>query len=151
MAEELTRRQLQEQLDAERARNDAMEARLAALEAKPASAQDIVSAIREDRESERSAALERELTEARRQIEHLQRPQTPEGPGMPYNGWVQAKEDSWDSTGYHFGPKDGKPGDVFRVNMPDYWPGCPFTPVVISGTKEDGSPITAPHPDFQSH
>lgn len=151
MAEELTRNQLREQLDAERARNDTMEQRLAALEAKPASTQDIVQALREDRETERSAALQRELNEAYRQIDHLKLPQTPTGPGIPYKGWVIAKEDSWDMTGYHLGPKEGRPGEVFRVDMPDYWPGCPFTPVIITGTREDQSPITAPHPDFQSH
>lgn len=153
MAEvELTRKQLQEQLDAERTRNDAIMARLEALEAsKPSSADDIVKALREDRESERSAALQRELTDAYAQIDHLKRPQTPTGPGIMYRGWVQAKEDSWDMTGYHFGPKEGKPGDVFQVDMKDYWPGCPFTPVIIKGTREDGLPIVAPHPDFQSH
>lgn len=149
----LTRKQLLEQLDAERARNDAIMARLEALEtAKASTANEIVQALREDREVQESAALKRELAEAYRQIDHLQRPQTPDGPGIPYHGWVLAKEDSWDKTGYHFGPKDGKPGDVFMVDMPDYWPGCPFIPVIVTGTKEDGiSPIVAPHPDFQSH
>jgi len=152
MAEiELTRKQLLEQLDAERARNDAMEARMAKLEAaKPLSTDDIVSALREEREASRSASLQRELDEAYKQIDHLKRPETPTS-GTPYKGWVQAKEDSWDMTGYHWGPKEGKPGEVFRVDMPDYWPGCPFTPVLITGTREDGQPITAPHPDFQSH
>lgn len=152
MAEiELTRKQLLEQVEGERARNDALEARLAALEAKPASTQDLVAAIREDREAVTGAALKRELAAAYEQIEHLKRPQTPEGPGVAYKGWVQAKEDSWDMSGYHYGPKEGKPGDVFQVDMPDYWPGCPFTPVIIKGTREDGLPITAPHPEFQSH
>jgi hypothetical protein len=132
MTEEvLTRRQLQEQLDSEKSRNDALEARLAALEtARPSSAQEIVQALREDREQARSVTLEKELREAYVQIDHLKRPQTPEGPGIAYKGWVQAKEDSWDMTGYHYGPKEGKPGEVFQVDMPDYWPGCPFTPVL---------------------
>lgn len=147
----LTRKQLHDSLEAERARNDALEARLAALEAKPTSTQDIVAAIREDREQATNARLQLELNEAYKQIDHLKRPDTPSGPGIPYRGWVQAKEDSWDMTGYHYGPKEGKPGEVFRVDMPDYWPGCPFTPVIVTGTREDGLPIVAPNPDFQSH
>ena len=153
MADELTRKQLQEQLDGERARNDALEARMAKLEAAaPVSSVDaLVAALKEDRENVRSAALERELNDAYKQIDHLKRPQTPEGPGIPYKGWVRAKEDSWDMTGYHYGPKDGNPGDVFMVDMPDYWPGCPFTPVIVKGQDENGKYLTAPHPDFQSH
>lgn len=152
MAEELTRKQLQDQLDAERARNDAIMKRLEALETRgPSSADDIVKALREDRETARTEAMQRELNAAYEQIDHLKRPQTPQGPGTPYKGWVLAKEDSWDMSGYHYGPKEGKPGDVFQVDMPDYWPGCPFTPVIIKGTREDGLPITAPHPDFLSH
>jgi hypothetical protein len=148
----LTRKQLQEQLDAERVRNDAIMARLEALESsKGGTVDDLVKALREDRESAKSAALQKELNDAYAQIDHLKLPQTPTGPGIHYKGWVQAKEDSWDMTGYHFGPKEGKPGEVFQVDMPDYWPGCPFTPVIIKGTREDGLPITAPHPDFLSH
>lgn len=149
-----TRAMLQDKLDAEKARNDALEARLAKLEAAPptiSSAQEIISALREDRQSERSAALQRELDEAYRQIDHLKRPQTPSGPGIPYSGWAQAKEDLWDGHLVRQGPKEGKPGEVFQIELPDYWPGCPFTPVIVTGQREDGSYIVKPHPDFQSH
>src|SRR5271154_1919632 len=114
-----TRRQLQEKLLAEQAKYAALESRLAALETRPN--QDIKTAIREDREEARSAALERELKAAYDQIEHLNRPQTPTGPGVHYKGWVQAKEDCWFPVGgVRHGPKDGGiPGEVFEVDMPD--------------------------------
>lgn len=149
-----TRRQLQEELLASETKFSELMARVAALESAKApasSTQEIISALREDRETEQSAKLKRELDAAYREIEHLRRPETPTGPGIRYKGWVQAKEDSWDMTGYHHGPKDGKPGEVFMVDMPDYWPGCPFTPVLVTGSSESGLPIVAPHPEFQSH
>ena len=118
-----------------------------------ASHEDELRLLEAELESQRNILSEQsqELRSSSEQIDHLKLPQTPTGPGIHYKGWVQAKEDSWDMTGYHFGPKEGKPGEVFQVDMPDYWPGCPFTPVIIKGTREDGLPITAPHPDFLSH
>jgi hypothetical protein len=136
-----SRKVLAEELEAEKARFSALMARIEALEAKP-QAQAIAEAID-------SARLVRELAEARQQIEDLKRPQTPTS-GVRYEGLVQATQDCWDLNGYHFGPKEGKPGDVFHVSMEDYWPGCPFVPV-IQKQAPDGTAFYSPHPDFQSH
>ena len=112
--------------------------------------------MRSDREEVLSAKLQRELDEAKKQIEHLQRPETPTS-GIPYAGYVQAREDVWDGKQIWFGPnspytkRPGR-GDVFYIEMPDYWPGCPFTPVIVTGRDPTtGQEIVAPHPDFQSH
>jgi hypothetical protein len=92
--------------------------------------------------------LQRELDEARAQIKHL-RPD-----GMPqnyvqYKGHVQALQDWWEPTGgYHYGPQPGKPGDVSYIETNEYWPGCPFIPVLVTGTREDGLPKVEPHPQF---
>jgi len=124
----LTRKQLADRLAA-------AEAQIAALQAAP------VSALEQH--------LQRELDDARKLIEALGRPQTPTGPGIAYKGAAQAKEDCWfPDTGYHYGPKDGTPGDVFQVNVTDYWPGVPYRPVIVTGTSELGRPIVEPHPDF---
>lgn len=148
------------------AENDELKAGLAALmsrvnaleSAKPAPLVDqIVTALKTDRGDARQALLERELREAQEQIAHLQRPETPTV-GIPYKGPVQAKADCWDPVnGLKFGPDSPQAprrgfGDVFYVDMPDYWPGCPFVPVIIKGTDQGtGLPIVEPHPDFQSH
>jgi len=149
-----TRAMLQEELDAKNAAFADLMARVEALEAKPAvvtSVDAIVEALKQDRETVLSARLQRELDEANRQIEHLQRPQSPTE-GIPYSGYVQAKEDCWfPDQGYRRGPKDGEPGEVFQITMPDYWPGCPFTPVEIIGRDPSGRYVVKPHPDFASH
>ena len=128
--------------------------RLAALEAnKPASeplVDQIVTALKQDREVTNSARLERELKDAYAQIEHLQRPATPTA-GVPYSGWAQAKEDLWDGKLIRKGPSENGPGEYFQISLPDYWPGCPFTPVVLKQQNPDGSLVFAPHPDFSSH
>jgi len=146
-----SRRMLSEENDQLRTGIADMMARLEKLESSksdPAAA--LLEALNKHSETQLSARLQRELDETRKQIEDLRRPQTPNC-GVPYCGWVQAKEDSWDLGGYRHGPKEGRPGEVFQVDMPDYWPGCPFTPVIITGTREDGLPKVEPHPDFQSH
>ncbi len=129
--------------------------RLSALESQKPSeqpmVQQIVEALKEDRATERSARLERELKEAYAQIEHLQRPATPTA-GIPYSGWAQAKEDLWDGKLIRKGPSENGPGEYFQISLPDYWPGCPFTPVVLLERRNpDGSMVFAPHPDFSSH
>jgi hypothetical protein len=92
--------------------------------------------------------LQRELDEARAQIKHL-RPD-----GMPqnyvtYKGHVQATQDWWEPIGgYHFGPQPGKAGEVSYIETNEYWPGCPFVPVIVTGTREDGLPKVEPHPQF---
>jgi hypothetical protein len=146
-----SRKMLADELEAEKAKFFALMARIEALEAKPSEplVGQIVEALRTERLDARSAALERELREAHAQIQDLQRPETPTS-GVPYTGLVQATQDCWDLNGYHYGPKEGKPGDVFTVSMPDYWPGCPFVPV-IAHKNPDGSPYYLVHPDFQSH
>jgi hypothetical protein len=149
-----SRRVLQEENDQLKAGLDALMARMAALESAPrgtVTVDGLVDALKADRESANSARLQRELDETRAQLEDLKRPQTPTS-GVPYSGWVQAKEDCWFPLGgYRKGPKEGQPGEIFQVDMPDYWPGCPFTPIIVKGQDADGRYITAPHPDFQSH
>jgi hypothetical protein len=145
-----SRKMLAEELAQEQAKYAALLARIEALEAKPQdTVKALADALKEDRETAASARLQRELAEARAQIEDLKRPQTPTS-GVRYEGLVQATQDCWDLNGYHFGPKEGRPGDVFHVAMEDYWPGCPFVPV-IQKHAPDGSVFYSPHPDFQSH
>ncbi len=132
-----------------------------ALEAKPAAdgpmVDQIVAALRQDREEVLSAKLQRELTEARQQIQDLQLQETPTT-GVPYKGPVQARADCWDPVnGLKFGPDSPNAarkgyGDVFNIDMQDYWPGCPFVPVIIKGVDPGtGLLIVEPHPDFASH
>lgn len=138
----------------------ALMARIEALESRPvdtAVSDQILSALRQDREEVLSAKLQRELDDARRQIQDLQLQETPTT-GVPYKGPVQARADCWDPVnGYKHGPQSpyaARPGygDVFYVDMPDYWPGCPFVPVIIKGVDPGtGLHIVEPHPDFASH
>ncbi len=140
-----SRKMLQEELDAKNVQFSELMARIAALESKP----DMATALKEDREAALSAKLQRELDEARAQIEHLKRPNSPSS-GVPYSGWAQAKEDLWDGKLIRRGPSAEGPGEYFEISLPDYWPGCPFTPV-IRHTNKDGSAYFTPHPDFASH
>lgn len=149
-----SRKVLQEENDSLKANFAALMARIEALESAPrgaTSVDDLVSALATDRENANSARLQRELNETRAQLQDLRRPTTPTE-GMPYKGWVQAKEDCWFPVGgVRKGPHDGAPGEIFEVDMPDYWPGCPFTPIIVKGKDTSGQFITAPHPDFLSH
>lgn len=148
-----SRRVLQEENDQLKTGLEALMARMSALEVSRGTltVDGIVEALKQERESALSAKLQRELDDARAQIEHLKRPETPTS-GVHYSGWVQAKEDCWFPVGgVRKGPHDGIPGEVFEVDMPDYWPGCPFTPVLVKGQDSTGQYITAPHPDFKSH
>lgn len=136
-----------------------MMARLEKLEARPSTdqTQAIVAALREDRDTAKSARLEQELIEARKQLDAFKRPESPTAPGIPYSGWAQAKETLWDGKMLRRGPADPyNPypgvGEVFEISLPDYWPGCPFTPVIVKGQDPGtGRYIVAPHPDFASH
>jgi hypothetical protein len=134
--------------------------RIDALEAKPSAAVDtgaIVAALKEDRDTTKSARLELELTEARKQLDAFKRPEAPTG-YMPYTGYVMAKEDWWEkSLGYQCGPRNPQAkypgqGDVCHIDTKEYWPGCPFVPVIVKETDPlTGRPIVAAHPDFASH
>jgi hypothetical protein len=154
-----SRKMLQAELDAKDALFAELMARVEKLESKPASSdqtQAIVDALRQDRETQKSAALQRELDEARKQLDAFRRPETPSS-GVPYSGYAQARETLWDGKSLRRGPADPyNPtpgfGEVFHISMPDYWPGCPFTPVIFKGTDPgSGRPIVEPHPDFASH
>lgn len=145
-----SRRILADELARSQAGYAGLLARLEALEAAksdPTAA--MVEALRQERETVLSARLQRELDEAKKQIEHLKRPETPSN-GVPYSGWVQAKEDLWDGRLIRKGPSSEGPGEYFEISLPDYWPGCPFTPVVRH-QAQDGSAYFTPHPDFKSH
>jgi hypothetical protein len=133
----------------------ALMSRIEALESKPAegvTVDGLVAALKQDREAALSSRLQQELDAARAQIEDLRRPATPTVPGVPYSGWVQAKEDCWFPVGgYKKGPSAEGPGEFFEISMPDYWPGCPFTPMKLEKVNQDGSRVFVPHPDFASH
>jgi hypothetical protein len=132
-------------------------ARLEKLESRPAGdTQAIVDAIRQDRDTQTSARLQRELDEARKQLDAFKRPETPTS-GVPYSGWAQATETLWDGKMIRRGPSDPYnptpgTGEVFQISLPDYWPGCPFVPVIVKGQDPGtGRYIVEPHPDYARH
>jgi hypothetical protein len=150
-----SRRMLAAENDELKATLVTLAARLDAIEAKPSATvtvDGLVAALKEDRENALSARLQRELDETRAQLADLRLPQTPTVPGVPYTGWVQATADCWfPMQGYRKGPSQDGPGEYFEISMPDYWPGCPFTPVKLEKVNSDGSRVFVPHPDFASH
>jgi hypothetical protein len=118
----LTRKQLQEQLDA-------ANARIAQLQSAP------------------DPKIEAQLEAAKAELARLQKPQpapTGRATASPYKGTVQATEDCHVGGFYREGPKDGKPGEVFEVDLPALWSDDPFVAVKISGYHESGQPITEP-------
>jgi len=130
MTEELTRRQLQEQ-------NDALAKRIAELEAETANKPKLEAALAE--------------------LQALKRPQAegkPQGSAklVPYRGKAQALEDCHVGGAYRYGPKDGKPGDVFDIDVPGLWSDDPFVPVTVR-YAETGEPIVErqdlPRVDFR--
>lgn len=66
---------------------------------------------------------------------------------IPYNGLVQAKADCHVGGAYRYGPSvDRKYGDVFPVSVSALWSDDPFVAVIVTGTRDDGTPITEPNP-----
>lgn len=140
MADELSRAQLQEQVKAERGRNDALEARLAALEnPKP------------------DAATQRRLDEALAELARL-KPQASGAPAgappklVPYQGWAQATEDCHVGGAYRRGPMEGAtlpngmpgpkiPGDHFQIDVAALWTDDPYVAVHVRMSEETNTPI----------
>lgn len=136
MAEELTRKQLQEQLDA-------ANAQLAALKAQPAAAPS-------------DEKLERDLAAARAELASIKAAApagAPLGPApryIPYRGKVQATEDCHIGGRFRMGPLNpnngsGK-GDVFEVDVPVLWSDDPYVPVIASEETAPGVYKVEPHP-----
>lgn len=124
----VNRAKLQEQLDAEKARNDALEARLAALEQK---AEAPVSAVaqRELESAQAELAMRRSAAPARGPMPTL----------IPYEGWVQATEPC------HIGGAYREKDDVFLVSMPALWTDDPFMPVNRRISSETNQPVVTPN------
>ena len=131
MADELTRKQLQEQLEAVQAEN----ARL--KQGNPA--QDAVTA--------------KQLAEAQAELAalHRARPTAPLTGVAPklvrYEGFAQATEDCHIGGQFRNGPKDGAPGDVFRIDVPALWSDDPYRAVTVRISDETNQPIVTPNPD----
>jgi hypothetical protein len=141
MAEELTRKQLQEQ-------NEALMARLAALEAKPAN--DAAQAVKDKQLAAALAELD-SLKANRASGAPVGSPRT-----VPYKGLVQATEDCHIGGALRKGPRHpeaNKVGDVFEVDVPALWSDDPYVPVNVSYDKENGRVIErrddVPRVDFR--
>jgi hypothetical protein len=130
MAEELTRKQLQEQ-------NEALMARLAALEAAAKPANDAAQAVKD-----------KQLADALAELAALKRPQvsgqvTGAPPRLiPYKGFVQAIENCWYGGLVQYCASDTSahnpnPGavSVFEVDVPALWSDDPYVPVNVSYDK----------------
>jgi hypothetical protein len=81
----------------------------------------------------------------------LVKPVGPKPALIPYKGWVKAKESCVYNTPHPLtGSRIGslyERGDVFEVDVTALWTDDPFEAVVVTGAKEDGTPITEPNPD----
>lgn len=135
MADEPTRKELNEQLATERAQNAEMSARLARLEqqvaAIPPPETDAQRLVRE----KRLADAEAELAELRPGAARvLDKPKGPAPTLVPYKGWVRATKDCAYGC-YRFGPDPDKGrqyGDVFEIDVPTLWSDDPWEPVIPS-------------------
>ncbi len=143
---------LQAELDAERAKNEGILARLAALEAKPATAPV-------------DAGIAAQLAQAMAELERLKKPQpAPTNVTKPtlYTGWVQAKEDCFYAGAYRNGPLNMGKGDVFQRNHPNgdvfqveeiaLWSDNPFVPVKVRYSDMNEMIVEGneqPHADFR--
>jgi hypothetical protein len=147
MAEEeksrdVTRRELAEALAnatamiaAQKEQNAALETRLAALEqAKPAD-----NAIVQLETLKALQDLRQSIEQGR--IRSSPKFYTgPEPDKVPYEGSVQATVEC------HYGHFH-KAGDVFQVKVPALWSDDPYVAVIVTGTRDDGTPITMPNKD----
>jgi hypothetical protein len=123
MTEEITgtRKELAEQLTAEREEKAKLEARLARLEAAFAANQE-TDEQRQQRER-RLAEAEAELVALRPDASRAYQP--PSGPApklIPYKGWVRARVDCAYDAYY-------KPGDIFEVELQTLWSDDPWEAV----------------------
>jgi hypothetical protein len=109
MTEELTRRQLQEQ-------NDVLTKRLAELEAENVNKPKLEAAL-----AELAALKKPQATGVAQGSQKL----------VPYRGKAQALEDCHIGGAYRNGPKEGKPGDVFDIDVPALWTDDPYVPVNV--------------------
>lgn len=125
MADELTRKQLQEQLEAAHA---------------------LIAEMKQPRNDAAHAATERRLSEALAELAALGKPQVSGAPTgalqmVPYKGSVQATEDCHIGGAYRKGPFEGDPGDVFTIEVVALWTDDPYVPVNVTGYTETGRPI----------
>lgn len=135
---DVTRRELAEALEKAHELNAKLSERLDALEAKAQAPEVSVQEAILQRELANANA---ELKDKRELLEKARNRPGLSGPDVvmvPYSGYVQAIAACCIDT-FH------KEGEVFHVDVPALWTDDPYVPVLVTGTKEDGTPLTQPN------